>query len=215
MRSLLIVGMAVSVLAACGSETSAPSGESAAAENVVMPENEDLSETPPPAIDCKDLQTVLAATSEPVPFTSLRGASTGPDAYATTVVPAGAKQCRIGKVEGSGVTPTVHAVNCTLFSAAGSDRMKDAELAKLAFDTARAAFTACLPADWTARDGTSNRIDATESMIYESRADAQRAMTASAYTYPVRLMKEWVEDASSAKTRGWHVTLDFQKDAKQ
>jgi hypothetical protein len=69
---------------------------------------------------------------------------------------------------------------------------------------------ACLPADWTSRDGSVNEVDATEAMIYESTADVQRAMTASSYTYPVQLKKAWVEDGAAS---GWRVTLDFQKEA--
>lgn len=214
MRGLIFVGAACCVLAACGSETPAAPADAPAPGTVVMPENDDPAETPAAAIDCKDIETVLAAAAEPVPFTSLRSGDAGPDAFTTSIAPAGARQCRIDKIAGSGAMPAVHALTCTLFSSGTADREKNGELAKTAFDGARAQFTACLPADWTARDGTSGEVGANEAMIYESKADAQRAMTASSYTYPVQLRKQWVEEASAGKTPGWHVTLDFQKDVR-
>jgi hypothetical protein len=214
MRGLIIVGVACCVLAACGSETPAAPADAPAPEAVVMPENDDPTETPPAAVDCKDIQSVIAAAAEPVPFTSLRAGEAGPETFATSIAPAGAKQCQIGRIAGSGAMPTIHVVNCTLFTSGTADREKNGELARTAFDAARAQFTACLPADWTARDGTSGEAGANEAMIYESKADAQRAMTASSYTYPVQLRKQWVEEASAGKTPGWHVTLDFQKDAR-
>jgi hypothetical protein len=55
-----------------------------------------------------------------------------------------------------------------------------------------------------------NDIDANEAMIYESVADAQRAMTGTSYAYPVQLKKAWGEDGAAS---GWRVTLDFQKEA--
>jgi hypothetical protein len=219
MRVLLMAGAACLSLAACGAET--PAVEEAPTPSVaVMPENDDPTERPPPAIDCKGIQDVIAAASEPVPFASLRTGNASlagqeiADTFTTSAAPAGAK-CQIGKIDASGAMPAIHVVNCTLFSSGMTDREKNAERAKQAFDAARTQFTACLPADWTARDGTSNETDSTESMIYESKADAQRAMTASFYTYPVKLMKEWVEEPSSGKAPGWHVTLDFQKDGKR
>jgi hypothetical protein len=215
MRVLLMAGAACLAFAACNPETPAVEEAAAPASPAVMPENDDPTETPPPVFDCKNIQDVIAAAAESIPFASLRGASSGPDAFATSVAPAGAKQCQIGQVAASGAMPAIHVVNCTLFSSGMTDRTKNAELAKKAFDDARAQFTACLPPDWTARDGTSNDAEANESMIYESKADAQRAMTASFYTYPVKLTKEWVEEPSNGKTPGWRVALDFQKDAKQ
>lgn len=219
MRSLLAVGAALCVLAGCGAETSAPE-EAPAPTATVMPEKDDPAEAAPAAIDCKDIQAVLAAAAEPVPFASLRTGKVNlagrdlDDAFTTAIAPAGAKQCQIGQLEGFGPSsPTIHVVNCTLFSSGMTDREKNAERAKTLFDNVRAQFNTCLPADWTARDGTSNETDSTESMIYESKADAKRAMTASFYTYPVQLKKEWVE--SGGKAPGWYVTLDFQKDGKQ
>lgn len=219
MRVLMMAGAACCVLAACSPETPAP-GEASAPSNVVMPEGENAAEAPPAAVDCKDIQTVLAAADESVPFTSLRTGNVSlagqpqPDMFTTSIAPAGAKQCQIGEVPGSGGTQKIHVVNCILFTSGATDREKNAELAKQVFNAARTQFTACLPAHWTSRTGATGAVDATEAMIYESKADAQRAMTASFYTYPVQLKKQWVE-GGNGETPGWRVTLDFQKDAKQ
>jgi hypothetical protein len=201
MRGLMLAGATCLLIAACGSETPPPPAEDQAI--VTTPDATLDSDAPPPPVDCTQINAVLAAFNEPVPFASLR---TGP-----AIAPANAA-CTIGesKGEGQGV-PTIHAVNCTLFTSGALDREANAAPAKEAFVEARRQMDACLPAGWTMRDGAVAATNANEAMIYESEADAQRAMTASSYTYPVQLKKAWVDDGA---TSGWRVTLDFQKDAQ-
>jgi hypothetical protein len=200
MRGLTIAGLACLALAACGGETPPPVAEEQA---VVAPSGAtaDADEALPP-VDCTQINAVFAAFNEPTPFASL---GVGP-----AIAPANAA-CKVADpnaaVPGG---PVIHALNCTLYSSGALDRATSAVAAKEAFVEARRQMDACLPADWTSRDGAVNAVDANEAMIYESTADAQRAMTGSSYAYPVQLKKAWVEDGAAS---GWRVTLDFQKEA--
>ena len=208
---VMVFGAAAFLLAACGSETPAPPAD---APDVAAAD--DLPEPPAPAPgSCKDIEALVAASAEPTPFASLRGAPVAgaSDAFTTTIAPAGAR-CQIGAIPADANMGAVHVVNCTLFSSGAAEREKNAEKAELAFDTARADLERCLPSDtWTHRDGSSTELDTSEAMIYETKADAQKALTARFYTYPIQLKREFVEDLSSGRTPGWYVTLDFQKEA--
>ena len=199
MRSLIVAGAACLVLAACGAETPPPVAEEQA---IAAPGTSAGLDEPPPPVDCTQINLVFAAFNDPAPFASL---GAGPP-----IAPANAA-CKVAEataaVPGG---PVIHALNCTLYSSGALDRSTSAVAAKDAFVEARRQMDACLPADWTSRDGAVNEVDATEAMIYESTADAQRAMTGSFYTYPVQLKKAWVEDGAAS---GWRVTLDFQKEA--
>lgn len=209
MRGLMVAGAACLVLAGCSPETPPPVEQ----EEVVagpMADNADPDAMPPP-VDCTQINGVFAAFNEPTPFASLRSGAVQADGrFASAISPANAT-CTIGETPAAGAAaPSVHAMNCTLVSTPAPDRRTNAEPAKAAFLEARRQLDACLPADWTSRDGAAPDTDADEAMIYESQADAQRAMTGSSYTYPVQLKKAWVEDGAASR---WRVTLDFQKEA--
>jgi len=200
MRGLTIAGVACLAFAACSEETPPPVAEEQA---VIAPigATGDADEALPP-VDCTQINAVFAAFNEPAPFASL---GAGPP-----IAPANAA-CKVAEAKAAVPGgPVIHALNCTLYSSGALDRAANATPAKEAFVEARRQLDACLPADWTSRDGSVNEVDATEAMIYESTADAQRAMTGSSYTYPVQLKKTWVEDGAAS---GWRVTLDFQKEA--
>jgi hypothetical protein len=199
MRGLIVAGAACLVLAACGAETPPPVAEEQA---IAAPGTSAGLDEPPPPVDCTQINLVFAAFNDPAPFASL---GAGPP-----IAPANAA-CKVAEataaVPGG---PVIHALNCTLYSSGALDRSTSAGAAKDAFVEARRQMDACLPADWTSRDGAVNDIDANEAMIYESVADAQRAMTGTSYAYPVQLKKAWGEDGAAS---GWRVTLDFQKEA--
>lgn len=205
MRGLMVAAACIAVpciaMAACMEEATPPTSEEQAA--VPPPVAGMIEPDAPPPVDCTQIKAVFAALNEPTPFASLR---TGPP---ISVVNAA---CKVGETSGPSAS-AFHAVNCTLFSSGAGDREKNAVPAKAAFVEARRQLDACLPADWTSRDGATAVTDANEAMIYESMADAQRAMTGSSYTYPVQLKKAWVEDAAGNGS-GWRVTLDFQKESR-
>lgn len=199
MRSLMVAGAACLVLAACSAETPPPVADEQAGGAAGTSA---VSDEPPPPVDCTQINAVFAAFNEPTPFASL---GAGPP-----IAPAGAA-CKVAEATAAAPGgPMIHALNCTLYSSGALDRATSAVTAKEAFVQARRQMDACLPADWTLRDGAVNEIDANEAMIYESAADAQRAMTGTSYAYPVQLKKVWVEDGAAS---GWRVTLDFQKEA--
>ena len=199
MRSLMVAGTACLVLTACGAETPPPVAEEQASG---APGTSAVSDQPPPPVDCTQISAVFAAFNAPAPFASL-------DAV-PLIAPASAA-CKVAKATAAAPGgPVIHALNCTLYSSGALDRATSAVTAKAAFVEARRQLDACLPADWTLREGAVNAIDANEAMIYESAADAQRAMTGTSYAYPVQLKKVWVEDGAAS---GWRVTLDFQKEA--
>jgi len=199
MRGLIVAGAASLALAACGAETPPPVAEEQA---IVAPLDATADSDEPPPVDCIQINAVFAAFNEPAPFTSF---GSGPP-----IAPANAA-CKVAEATAAAPGgPVIHALNCSLYSSGALDRATSAGAAKEAFVEARRQMDACLPADWTSRDGAVNEIDANEAMIYESAADAQRAMTGPSYTYPVQLKKAWVEDGGAP---GWRVTLDFQKEA--
>lgn len=200
MRGLTIAGVAGLALAACSEKTPPPVAEEQAVIAPIGASGD--SDEPLPPVDCMQINAVFAAFNEPTPFASL---GAGPP-----IAPASGA-CKVA--EPKAVLPggpVIHALNCTLYSSGALDRAATAVAAKEAFVEARRQLDACLPGDWTSRDGAVNEVDANEAMIYESTADAQRAMTGSSYTYPVQLKKAWVEDGAAP---GWRVTLDFQKEA--
>lgn len=217
MRLILAAGVSCLLLAACDSGATAPG---AAAPDVEALED---GESPLLAVDkesrsCKDIAALAAAFNEPEPFASLRtgkvklGDRELDDSFTTAVAPAGGS-CSMGVMDGFGTPPAkMHVVNCQLFASGMNDREANAAKAKAVFEAANRDLYTCLPGDWTARDGSQVAIDSTEAMIYETRTDAQRAMTASYYTYPVELRKEWSEGGIRGQTAGWRVTLNFQKD---
>lgn len=196
----LIVAATCCALAACDAATPTPPPVEEPAGPAPVAQMVEPAEPPP--VDCTQINAVFAAFNEPVPFASLRA---GPPISLVNAA------CQVGETGGSGAS-TIRALNCTLFSSGALDREKNAAPAKAAFVEARRQMDACLPADWTSRDGAVAATDANEAMIYESLADAQRAMTGSSYTYPVQLKKAWVEGAAG-QASGWRVTLDFQKEA--
>ena len=199
MRGLIVTGAACFALAACGAETPPPVAEEQA---IAAPLDATADSDVPLPVDCTQINAVFAAFNEPAPFASL---GSGPP-----IAPANAA-CKVAEATAAAPGgPVIHALNCTLYSSGALDRATSAGAAKEAFVEARRQMDACLPADWTSRDGAVNEIDANEAMIYESAADAQRAMTGTSYTYPVQLRKAWVEDGGAS---GWRVTLDFQKEA--
>lgn len=199
MRDLAIAGVSCLLLAACGSETPPPVAEEQA---IIAPLGATDDSDEPPPVDCTQINTVFAAFNEPAPFASL---GAGPP-----IAPANGV-CKVADAKAAAAgDPVIHALTCTVYSSGALDRATNAVAAKEAFVEARRQMDACLPTDWTSRDGATNEIDANEAMIYESAADAQRAMTGSSYTYPVQLKKAWVEDGA---VPGWRVTLDFQKEA--
>jgi len=218
MRLILAAGMSCLLLTACDGRS--PASPAAAAPDT---ENFDDGESPLLSVDkgsrsCRDIAALAAAFDEPTPFASLRtgkvklGDRELDDSFTTAVAPAGGS-CSMGVMDGLGTPPTrMHVVNCQLFSSGMTDRESNAAKAKAVFEAANRDLAICLPSDWTARDGSQIAIDSTEAMIYESRADAQRAMTASFYSYPVELRKEWSEGGVRGQTAGWRVTLNFQKD---
>jgi hypothetical protein len=199
MRGLLVAAAGFA-LAACDAATPPPPpAEEPAAPAPVAAMVEPAE---PPPVDCTQISAVFAAFNEPVPFASLR---VGPPISLVNAA------CQVGETSGPGAS-VIHAVSCTLLTSDVLDREKSAVTAKAAFVEARRQIDACLPADWTSRDGSVAVTDANEAMIYESLADAQRAMTGSSYTYPIQLKKAWVEGAAGEGS-GWRVTLDFQKEA--
>lgn len=210
MRSLFVAGLIGMSLTAC-----TPASETAVIDESPAPE---VAETPTPTRDsCKDIAALAAAMKEPEPFLSLRtgNAKLGDrvlyDHFTTAVAPAGAS-CALGRIEAfNAASGDVYVANCLVFSSGILDREADAVKAKAAFDAARSDLEACLPKDWSARDGSRPEANATEVMVYESAADAKRSMDASSYLYPVELRKEWSE-GGKASPPGWRVTLNFQKE---
>ena len=218
MRLLFAASLATLTLAACdGATPAAPVPETPAA---LTPEVEvEPSAVTPSAQSCTDIAALAAAMAEPEPFASLRTAKFKlgdrelEDTFTTAAAPAGAT-CKLAVMDGFDPDlerSKLYVVNCTVFSSGMLDREKNAEKAKAAFAAARNDLTRCLPKDWTSRDGSNTQIDSTETMIFESAADAKRAMDASFYAYPVELKKEWSE-GDRAEGPGWRVTLNFQKD---
>lgn len=220
MRLILPAGMSCLLpllLPACDSGTPAP--------GAATPESEtsDAGESPLLAVDkdsrsCRDIAAIAAAFSEPEPFASLRTGKAKPDdreledSFITAVAPAGGS-CSMGVMEGFGASPAkVHVITCQLFASGTDDRELNAAKAKAVFETANRDLYTCLPGDWTARDGSQVAVDSTEVMVYESSADAQRAMSASYYVYPVELRKEWSEGGVLGQPAGWRVTLNFRKE---
>lgn len=215
MRFIVFAGAAFFALAACDAPPPA-----APVDEVAQPLDADI---PAPALptarSCEDIAALAAAFNEPIPFATLR---TGKfkldgreldDKFTTSVAPAGAT-CEIGLMDGFGPNPgKIHVVNCSLFSSGLLDREENALKAKAVFDAASSDLSRCLPSDWTSRTGASKDPNANEAMIYETRADAERAMTASYYTYPIELRKEWSEGTSFGGPAGWRVYLNFQKES--
>lgn len=200
MRSSMIAATALLALAACGEPTPPPAAEETAAAPS-LPVAHAGSEDEPPPVDCTQLSAAFAAFNEPSPFASLE---IGPPIRLLNTT------CSVNEQDASG-TPAIRALSCSVFAASAPDRATNADAALAAFADARRQLTACLPADWTAREGVGAPPDADEAMIYESRADAQRAMTATSYVYPVQLKKAWVAGADGEPSL-WRVTLDFQKE---
>jgi hypothetical protein len=215
MRILLAASAAMLALAACdgGKPEDATSGGLPMAEADDPPEPHTVTPTDQ---SCSDIAALAAAMSEPEPFASLRtgNASLGgqelSDTFTTDVAPAGAS-CTATRMSGySRDSGLIYAVNCRIFSSGATDREKNAEKAKAAFQAARNDLDKCLPG-WKARDGSNVDTDSTEVMIYESPEDAKRAMDASYYVYPVELKKVW-SAGGGGESAGWRVTVDFQKD---
>ena len=200
MRSSMIAATALLALAACGEPTPPPAAENAAAPG--EPVARAGSDAEPPPVDCTQLSTAFAAFNEASPFASLE---IGPPIRLLNAT------CSISEQKAVG-TPAIRGLTCTVFAANAPDRATNADAAQAAFADARRQVTACLPADWTLRESIGAPADADEAMIYESRTDAQRAMTATSYVYPVQLKKAWVAGADG-EASAWRVTLDFQKGA--
>lgn len=210
MRNLLGASIVILLAAGCG-----PTAEESPAvvEPVAAPE---AALVTPSRDSCADIGSLAAAMDEPVPFASLR---TGKvlldgrevaDAFTSKVAPAGGV-CQLGVMEG--FTPTsgqLFVANCLVLSSGMLEREANAVKAKAAFDAARNDLEKCLPAGWLQRDGSQPDADSTESIIFESPADAKRSMDASFYAYPVELQKAWVE--GGAQTPGWRVSINFQKE---
>lgn len=161
---------------------------------------------------------MVTAMDEVEPMVSLRrgkfklGEHELDDKFTTDITPAGAR-CELGVMAGfTSKSGKLYVANCVLFGSGLLDRQVEAEKAKAAFDTARALLESCLPGDWASRDGSQPEPDSTEVMIYESPADAKRAMDASFYAYPVELKKEWSDTLRDGGAPGWRVTLNFQKE---
>lgn len=217
MRLFVAAGLTCLLLAACDSGASAPGAAGLDADVL------DTGESPLLAVDkdsrsCKDIAALAAAFSEPEPFASLRtgkaklGGRELDDSFTTAVAPAGGS-CTMGIMEGFGTPPAMmHVVNCQLFASGLNDREANAAKAKAVFEAASRDLATCLPSDWATRDGSQIAVDSTEAMIYESPADVERAMTASFYSYPVELRKEWSGGGVRGQAAGWRVTLNFQKD---
>lgn len=218
MRYSLAAGICCVLLAACDSGAPAPS-EPELEDEVALAEGESpLLSVDRNARGCMDIAALAAAFEEPEPFASLRAASPGADddetarAFTTDVAPAGAT-CTMEIGEGLGTPPAKrYAVRCQLFASGVADREANAEKAKDVFNDTTRDLRACLPEEWTARDGSLTAIDSTEAMIFETRADVERSMTARFYAYPIELRKEWYEDGLRGQPAGWRVTLTFQKD---
>lgn len=214
MRIILLAGAACFALAACDAPPPAP-----AASDVAQALDADIpAPSLPTARSCEDIAALAAAFDEPTPFASLRtgkfklGDRELDDKFTTAAAPAAAT-CEIGVMDGFGPVPgKMHVVNCKLFASGMLDREENALKAKAVFDAAKADLSRCLPADWTSRNGSSKDPEATEAMIYETRADAERSMTASYYVYPIELRKEWADGSSFGQTTGWRVVLNFQKE---
>lgn len=213
MRVILAMGVALLALAACDQPKPAETldtGEAPLGE-IGLPV---AAERP-----CDDVAKLAAAFDEPTPFASLRtgnfklGDTELTDKFTTSVAPAGAT-CEMGTLDGFGPNPgTMHVVNCQLFSSGLLDREENAEKAKVIFDAARAELNRCLPEGWVPRTST-QVVDASENeaVIYETRADAQRALTASYYVYPIELRKELSDGDTPGQMPGWRVVLNFQKE---
>jgi hypothetical protein len=172
----------------------------------------------PTASSCDSIAKLAAAFDEPEPFASLRtgnfrlGDRALVDKFTTDVTPAGAR-CEMGTLDGFGPEPgKMYVVNCSLFSSGLLDREENAIRAKAVFDAAKLDLDRCLPDVWTSRNGSSNNAEADEAMIYETRADAERAMTASFYVYPIEMRKAWSDGGTMGQMAGWQVTLNFQKE---
>jgi hypothetical protein len=213
MRVIMAMGAAFLALAACDAPKPAEPVDAAEAPlgDIGLPV---ASERP-----CDDVAKLAAAFNEPVPFASLRtgnlklGDRELTDKFTTSVAPAGAS-CEMGTMEGFSPNPgTMHVVNCQLFSSGLLDREANAEKAKVIFDAARAELDRCLPEGWVPRS-SHQVVDANENeaVIYETRADAQRAMTASYYVYPIELRKELSDGDMPGQMPGWRVVLNFQKE---
>lgn len=200
------------LLSGCGPSADVPApAESPAAETAAA--------AAPARDGCKDIATMVTAMDEAEPMASLRtakfklGERELDDKFTADITPAGAR-CELGIIDGfSPESGKLYVANCALFGSGLLDRQVEAEKAKTVFDTARAELEACLPKDWVSRDGSQPEPDSTESMIYESPADAKRAMDASFYAYPIELKKEWSDTLRDGGPPGWRVSLNFQKEA--
>lgn len=210
MRSLFAASLIALSVSACS-----PASETLVVDESPAPE---AAATPTPTRDrCKDIAALAAAMNEAEPFQSLRtgnaklGDRVLDDHFITAVSPAGAT-CTLGKMEAfNAASGDVYVANCLVFSSGVLDREADVLKAKAAFDAARSDLEACLPKDWSARDGSQPDANAAEVMVYESAADAKRSMDATSYLYPVELRKEW-SAGDKANPPGWRVTLNFQKE---
>jgi len=200
MRSSMIAATALLALTACGEPTPPPAAEVNAAAPA-LPIAHAGSDDEPPPVDCTQLNAAFAAFNETPPFASLE---VGPPIRLLDAA------CSVNEQKAEGA-PAIRALTCSVFAANAPDRATGADAALAAFADARRQVTACLPADWTVREGVGAPADADEAMIYESRADAQRAMTATSYVYPVQLKKAWVA-GTDGEASAWRVTLDFQKE---
>jgi hypothetical protein len=199
MRNTMIVTAALLALVACGEPTPPPAVGDAAAP--AAPVASAGSDDAPAPVDCTQLSAVFAAFDEPSPFASLE---VGPPIRLLDAA------CSVNEQKAAGA-PATRTLACPVFAANAPDRATSAAAARAAFAEAHRQVSTCLPADWTMREGIAAPAEADEAMIYESRADAARAMTATSYVYPVQLKKAWSAGVGGEPS-AWRVTLDFQKE---
>ena len=137
---------------------------------------------------CDDIDTILSASTEPVPFESLiteqakfESGAIIANSWATRAELFG-KSCKLGSIKPfGGDNPDIQILTCELESG-----MLKEEEAKAAFESAASQFKSCLGEEWATREPSSNGPD-DQNLIFERAADKTRQADFSMYAYPIQI----------------------------
>ncbi len=165
---------------------------------------------------CADVETILAATSEKPPFSSLRGdnAMLGdralPDAWVAKSEFFG-KPCRVNKMgKFFGGETDFHTFSCQLYEARGSLDKENREIeARKIVDEMKAKLQACLPEGWTSEEKTE---DQKFEVYYKIQYEPKDFTSPYSFTAdPLYLEMTYTPFMSRSTSSGWNVKLQFQE----
>ena len=166
---------------------------------------------------CGNVQPLLDARSEAIPFESLRGEnkmlgdSPLPDSFVGKF-PAFGGTCEAHTMSGFfGDTSTIYTYSCDLFEGGTMDRDANQGKAEKAFRQAQDELAACLGPDWTSEEKTESRdFDVYHKITYEPKDMVQNE---SGFTVdPAYLEMSYTPFMRGrGGPSGWQVVLQFQQ----